>query len=841
MKDFLNEYVKSLSTQRLENIHNILRSAQVGKSDIGEIIKRLNEIQALSPISVDSVKVGSRVSNLKLDRLHRQLSLRFGELFDTSNMISLVLNSETNILTSEIKALEDELIVLEKEIDNYAFSLADNGFYDYVFMESFNNETMRETASDQTAMRTDRGGQARFKSIEDAYVDTKNGSLRLHADLRVEYPLRGSVLNSNCITPSTNVPPLSGALNGDNYSGWKVTVRSDTKINSSIYTSIHSEALEKGAQIWLEITLPAASPCDSIVLVPFSDIPIDILRVELYSGWDCTQNHQGQKSKTVVKRPLVLDRPRTISFPNSSVSFVRILLNQSIYKRKHLMPEVSEIRYKASYDEIKHNRSKANHISGKSFVNNEKALKRVFVGSQDNTNIVRLFRIQKPEVDFNIAFGPLTAARVIHADSLSKKEDVWNYKSQVNSLMKRMINERMLASNSAMLNGNSTYVIGQTLTGSGQALNSLLSSGLSISNANSDHAIQPEIGPEDIGEEMLTSTESLAYYYEIGLRNVQIGLMGKNTRGVFISKMLPATSDSGVVKIKVDHTNYELIETDRDSVHVTSVEYSVSNKSKPNGESDWVPIIPVDDNDIQSERVFIGASGRASLRFPASLSDSIVLYKNGYVVDSNNIEFIKTEDNTAVIAIKIPVATFTPNDIFTIDYVAFGEHKFIDFNQVGSSQTSLSTAYDDNGSGQTFSSTNGERVIALANEPFVNYDQVEQNGGYSSQLGFTGTYQPVTIILSDGTIALNQTNYNGGSQNNLSSFATEDTVFLHSGKNIIFNKAIDQEFTVYYQYLPSNLRFRTILRVNIDDFISPTVDFVQVKTKTRKPDPRRTI
>src|SRR5690606_8120746 len=121
-------------------------------------------------------------------------------------------------------------------------------------------------------------------------------------------------------------------------------------------------------------------------------------------------------------------------------------------------------------------------------------------------------------------------------------------------------------------------------------------------------------------------------------------------------------------------------------------------------------------------------------------------------------------------------------------------------------QIPLTSAFDSNGPGETFESTGADRTVALTYEPYIDYDKIEQEGSYTAN-GFQGVYQPITIILSDGTVAINMTNYLTGLHN------TQDpdsslTTYIHSGKNIIFNKPIDSRFTVYYQYSPSNLRFR---------------------------------
>jgi hypothetical protein len=118
----------------------------------------------------------------------------------------------------------------------------------------------------------------------------------------------------------------------------------------------------------------------------------------------------------------------------------------------------------------------------------------------------------------------------------------------------------------------------------------------------------------------------------------------------------------------------------------------------------------------------------------------------------------------------------------------------------------------------------------LSNHPYVDTNKVQRESSYSSTLGLVGGYQPIKVVLSDGTIAYNYTNYTGLRQNRLDPNSS-NLAFLHSGKQIIFNKEIDKSFRVYYQYEPSYLRYRIIFRVNDKIKVSPFVDSLIVKMK----------
>ena len=93
-------------------------------------------------------------------------------------------------------------------------------------------------------------------------------------------------------------------------------------------------------------------------------------------------------------------------------------------------------------------------------------------------------------------------------------------------------------------------------------------------------------------------------------------------------------------------------------------------------------------------------------------------------------------------------------------------------------------------------------------------------------------YSPVKIRLNDGSFAINLTNYTNTNEF-ASFFSVSNIYFIQSGKNIIFNRNITQPFTVYYDYTPNDLRFRLIIRKNLNNIISPAkADAVIIKMKT---------
>ncbi len=828
MKDFLSEYLITLNGKRNTKIHDILADVRVSKNDLDSIADKMRDSKRNAPIVISKEKFGSLIRQDSFDAAHRDAGRRILDLFQVSNRISLVLDSHTSILSSEIRAIEDEISAMEKAIANYGFTLSDNGFYDYAFTETFNDDTFRET--DGNIVLTDRSGQ-NFASDEQALVNAASGILSLSPELKISYPLSGNILNSNCLALATSNTDVSNALNAKASNGWRMAISSPKPFTSKIDDTF----TQQGAQVELEIFLAVSSPCDTVVLVPFSDTPVDIMRVSVFSD-----NNDQSTSKVVLDSKTSLDRPLSIHFPLQSISKIRIAINQSVYSRGESPSAQVESVYRDFYTDIKTQREDVVKYVGKTYNENKKALKRTFLNAQNKDKNLRIFKSEIPEINFEPSYGPLTIDKIVKGYNPNNPgQDMWSYKSKSTQFMRRMIDEKVFSNNTDILNDRYIFNSNRSFLSSNKPLHMTMMSG-SAMYTDSSLSSQAPLSADIISYSTIQEQQYLSYQYNLGLRNIQIGSGERIYRGVFISKQIPAPSDSGEVKIKVDEINFELLGTSRDSKIITSIEYSICNKSNPTKETDWVATLPIDNPSVVAERLFVDGLGMGQLRFPASMSGNFAIYKNGYKLDLTGVTRFNISDQSAISSVQIPMTMFTSSDVFTVDYQPYGDQSIINFKNRGIEESLLGTAFDDSGAGETFSGSFDDQIITLKNEPYVN-ETLVQNGSSYTSAGFVSAYQPITILMSDGTVAINHTNYKGTIQNSLATFDETNTVYIQSGKNIVFNKPITQNFTVYYQYLPSNLRFRIIMRVNDINYVSPSVNSIQLKTKTRKANVRKLI
>ena len=258
-------------------------------------------------------------------------------------------------------------------------------------------------------------------------------------------------------------------------------------------------------------------------------------------------------------------------------------------------------------------------------------------------------------------------------------------------------------------------------------------------------------------------------------------------------------------------------------------------------ESDWIPIVPYGLSYIDSEILFIDPMSRkAALRF-AAINDSVNIYKNGILLQKSITNFSYSKQNKTITLTENaydPSSTYVAS--YRIDYSTSSPDE-IDFLKSNVFLESVKSFNSENGPGELFTQTDANSYVRLSYNPYINPKSVKdavygQIGG-TNFIGNYAGYSPVKVQLSDGSYALNITNYTTSPQK-VEFYQTNNTLFTHSGQGIVFNKNINSPFKVYYQYIPSDLRFRIILRKNIASSKDPiSVDSLIMKMKTITYDP----
>jgi hypothetical protein len=791
MNNFLSDYIFSVASKSREKIQDVLRAAQVGKADIDSIEKRLANFSSRATFSTRPEVYGSIISSVNLDSVSRDFQLRMGELFDESNLISLLLDSHTEILSSETQRLEDQLNSFEKHINNHNFMLADGGFYDFSYTEPFYDDLGKEFSL--TSISSDRTSPSFDITKEVLEVDEGAGALVMSVGFEKKYPLGASIIRSNCAPYVSSDTGIEKSANKKQREGWRVSISSPRSISSSL-----EEGANKGAQFEVDYTLLEPGLCNSLALSPLADLGMQILSIKLHSGDD------NIGSVNLIDEPIEFNKKTILNFDTQSVGRVSMILNQPIFKQGFIPVDKAEKDYVKAYRWQKDNSLSFPQAKKHS----EKAFRRLYSKwflktEQQRGKLV----LAEADLEKYSGLGETAQSRL-------------SYEKDANNLYSRF---KLKNRNGPTIFAN--WMVSKLFQNQPELLDR-------FTNVQTERKSTTSFSPVLSMTEERPDSSYLNRVYSLGVKSVEIGFSTEFDRGLFVSNIIPAPTQSGEIRLKSSDVNYYSYEKNLDNKSLTSIEYSVTNQPNPHTENLWIPIIPSNNiGEVVNERLFPQSSGYATLRFRVQSQGFIELFKNGIFVDAENVIPVRSEDTASIIGIRIPKSHFSlnPDDIYTCNYMPEGDPSTVNFADYGLESKHITSAFDDNGAGEVFSGTGSSLSVTLANYPYVDFVSIQNNTAYSDTFGLTGLYQPIKVALADGTIAVNYTNYQGLRHRDLAS--VEKLSFMHSGNSIIFNKAVDQEFRVFYQYEPSYLRYRVIFRVNYPTRLSPQVDSVTVKSK----------
>lgn len=814
MRYFLDNFIDTLSTRQSTRISLVLEDAKVSKEQLDRIAAQLaDELSRFVPLVLSFESEEGDISSTRFELNFRDAFIRLKELFAVSNLISLLLESHGAVLSSEIKAIEDELVSLDKLAQNYAFLLADNGAYDYACLEPFSDERKRDYFDFEIPDRTSQT----FGPAEQASVRSDEGVLVLPKELGNTHTITGSILKTNVAAFTTNSTDIDNATIARSVTGWRLNVASVGPVRNPL---AEAEGI-LGAQALVEFMLSQPAPASEIKIVPFAEQAVELVQIYIY------KTEKDENGIPLLAEPFLLNRSFTFHFPLQTVAKFRVVLNQPTYNRITTTKNLGEEEYARLSREMKDRRNlsrKERRLLWKSAFRpgDARQISRVH-------QIIRILRLDdkqwnnifvaRPEVDFNPEFGPLRLDRVIQAHQTEfGSHELWEMGDPYELFLTKIFKENIDIFRELFPKDVAEY---EKFTLSRDA-DYMRTQGAVISGAATS-----AISPEQTG-----------YYYEyrLGLQFIGIGVEAPGFKGVFVSTPFDSAGDIGEVRLKTSEENYRLAATSRDSGLLTSVEYSVSNRSSPRAESSWLPILPVNTTIVEGERLFLDAGGTGFFRFSADRLKTISCFRNGYLVVVNQGYFLTSQNSAGVIGIKFPVGSYSSEDIFTVNYWPLGDHTVTNFEGRGFSDLPLTTAYDSTGAGESFPSSGGQYVIDLSHAPYIDYNAINIDTTYSETFGIIG-YSPITVQISGQNNPINLTNYLGGTSTELSPVASSYQ-FLQSGRSLRFNKVITAPLRVFYQYLQNNVRVRVVLRVNDKNFVSPKVDFYHLKAKTRRSDAR---
>lgn len=866
MQPFLEDFIDTLTNRGVERVQAVLEDAKIGKEQVKIIAQRLSDFRDFATLIFTTEVFGDLISSGTISVNIRDLSLQMQEMYRIDNEISDLISGSKAIFSSQISTLEKEIAALEKQIQNYGFLLSDGGYFDYAYMETFNDALNMESFDWSIP---DRASQY-FGPAENAEVRTDEGVLSI-AQYSRSTSITAQIVKSNA---SAFVSVNNGIENATKFTseqGWRYVVASPNPVTSSLAEA----GSVTGAQILVEFALNEPSISNEIKITPFAEHPIQIVKVVAYETMADSQGYE------VVKNPVVIDKPLSLQFEARTVAKFQVLISQNVYERTAEVV-TGEIQYRniadASDAYRKYNDNNflfhpdKNKKRNKPKFNDDRFSHLYFIIRQRLKRL--LDRNQKRNLS-NLNGGngsPLPKRLPINFGDLSKipirrekdinyiygKQDpskFWNGDSPHLKVMSKMLLDFFDDRDVSLAN----YPAGQIpqILKSDLFKNPLLST--LYGDKNLDYQkIRPlasfiisqfrdvanfhtqQDGPAQniltkaniYPAPMTSSVSSYKYQYFLGLEQISIGYSTPGQKAVFVTKPFSSVGDIGEIRLKSSEKNV----VDNNILinqPLTSVEYSVSKVSDPNEESDWIPILPVDQSQVTGERFFPSSAGSGYFRFPALRSENIFLRKNGQSVNLDVARnYIYDASGVHVIGINLPNGELSDLDIYTVDYYPSPIFSTINFEDRGFNEVPLINVFSSDSAGESFTGTNGSTTVTLSYYPYVDEEQIQSNIASGQSVG---PYEPVVVVLADGTIAGNITSYTKATQEQLNTNDSATLTYIHRGNLLIFNKPISQAFKVYYQYLKNNVRLRIVLRANAKQFVAPKVDFVQVKAKTRRP------
>lgn len=873
MNNFLPSIINTLSSGSQESINSLITEIKSSKQDVSSLISRLSSFRLNSNFSPVNFNAFDQINRQVLVDIFRDVDLRLRTYYSSVNVVSLFINSIIDVYSSEIKKIEKDINNLEYFINNYEFISGKDDLFNSNYLEKFDNFTNDYRADGYTFALTDRDGD-NFDESGNGFIDTKLGLFKIgkkvyrknSIDFVQSYSIKSNY--DNYITSNSDFDSL---LNESPQDSWSVTLKSPFVITSKIseyfkYIKYPTTNIF-GAQTAVEINFSSGQTIDSIVIDGGHGEGLQLLQVVLFSSVDekkFTTNNYSEESELedfptiipdigygtsgefgILSAPRLIEGLSEITFAKKSVNKVVLLFNQPTYVRTENLPLFTELNSRDLYNtssfikKIKNiNTDKLQNLAYNFFLKNN-SYKQTSKNAYSKVN--DYYSYKYPIINNNLFSINYEKNYISENFSFNLTDALPN--NLITNLFKNML------SNS--LNDKGEIFEKSTFINSDSNINSVFNftktNFLPIQNTNNivlNSNIEPlyvKYWKQDTLKGLVSSQRPNLYEYSFSIRNISFCETESNeySKSCFVSKKINFNGYPLAIKANLIKNNNEfnILDSKLDLKYPLSYEFSISNKDIISSEQDWIPLVESGVDKIYSEVLFFDQqSYTAKTRFPFK-KDTFLLYCEGVLV---NVKEYKILDNSAVSILNMKqsstyVCSYDIDlNLYNVDYVDFFRLNLIDETIKSSSANGYSN--------ETFNGTGALDSIQLKNLPYINTKNIS-SAIYSPLIGtiFQGSesgYAPIKIKMPDGSIAINLTNYTG--TKDFPEFRDSNSLyfFVQNGKQISFNKKVEGEIVVFYDYLADTIRFRLIIRKNISSTTyTGAVDCVLLKAKTKNYDP----
>jgi len=867
MINFLPSIIKTFSDNSQQSVGYLIKSIKADKAQVSELVKSLSNFSVGADFAPTLMRSRAIIESEFFVDIFRDVQIRFDRYFSASNSISVSLNSMIEVMSSQVAKIEKNISILENYIDNYDFISGKDDLYNDSYIENFNDFLKSNTYDASPVPFVDRGGVA-FDENGNGFVDPIVSKFKIGNGIDFVNTIgfiKSVDYETNYNQYISSITDYESLFNEKQSNVWNVSVQSPTVLTSippSFSQNIdYDYSYIVGAKTVMTINFIKEIEMDLIRINPNEYDGLQLMQVVVESAniaeriYSSNSNvpSSGYQKKKILLSPVKINSVLDINFSLDKVKSITLIFNQSTYKKNTISPTSDEVSSRLIHELL-------NGIR-KSKKNNHSKLQDIVLEYFRKFNSIdeakRNSYAYTDYYTYKYPIGKVGSQPFLNEKNNSISLDQENRLSSSNhlSVMVKNIVSQTLGDRFKLF--DDSLFVDSRLNNRGGFLGKIGNSPSILSkNSNSldknlvsfsDDAIMS--GSNIHSTNMLRSKNQNVenYMYSFSLKGVQFGKTRQisnatnslfTNKACFISSKIPIDGNPLAVKAKL---NLEKVDEskalpDFDLKEANSYELSISIKENPTSENDWIPIISYDNNDINSEFLFFDSiSKTAFLRF-FPIDTSIKIYSNQKLIPESQYTINKFNRS-------IYINSFDPKNNYVASYTADNVNftqNYIDISTLLAGNQTLS-AYSNDKNGEFFERTASNNGIKLVNQPYINYDKLKkasysQRGGTINTIEYTG-YNPVLVKFSDGSYATNLTNYKLGSFEKGEFYDTQEVLFFHNGKNIIFNKTITQPFNVIYEYLNSQVRFRLIIRNNFNNYFSSgSVDNVILKFKTKNSD-----
>lgn len=875
----LPNVINSFSNSSQTTVSSLIRQMKVDKSDVSSLVSKLSQIRVDTSYSPSIFSQFSSLNREFFVDIFRDADVRIRSYYTSVNTVGLMLNSMIDIFFSEIEKVEKDLDTLQVFIDNYEFIAGKDDLYNSNYVEKFDNYLNDYRTDGYLFDLIDRDGSY-FDENGNGFVDTRAGVFKIGTGVTAKNALNfidDINIKTNYDNYKSSDSGFYTTLNDNRSDSWNVTIKSPVILTSKIddikkYISYDLSYIN-GAQNIVEMSFAFPQEIDTIYITPGHGNGLQLLQAVLFS--DVTESYVYKDYETILQEatdinqevesyieaiagdpisatttvpiltePKQLDSITEISFPRRNVSKVVLIFNQPVYSKNENTTSSSELNAKAVYDigreirEIRRSRTdKLQDLIYNLFLRNN-SIKDLFKNKYMNDS----YYSYKYPVS-NKTFGNKNGRDNFSEENIQSDliDDKWN--TILSNLFQNFF-VHMIKDNGEIFD-TSTFVDSGSMSSDRYdfrnpgMLPQKDSNNLFLGKTKELFAETVSRSNRSIFKDLFILEKIDQYEYSFSIKSIEFAAVEKidSNKACFVSKKIPFNGYPLALKASIVKSK-NLIDFNRfnfDLKEPVSYELSISNTEIPVSENDWLPILEYGKDTIDSEVLFFDSQSLSAYTRFYFKKETFVLYKDGYIVSPDtyslkeNSIILNSLDVNSIYACKYQ----TDLTLFNYDNVDFIKSKLF--------QESTKSYFNDQGQGESFSTTDYTGRITLSNLPYVNTTYTE-SAGYNPAYGttFSSDYQgytPVKVLLSDGSYAINLTNYTNSKD--LASFPDSSRVyFIQNGKEIVFNQIISDPFSVVYEYVSNSTRFRIILRKNVSNILyQASVDAVIVKAKTKNYDP----